>query len=126
MIVGVGVDILSLARIRAIVKRGPTYTQRFARRVLSPTEYTAFNSAETAQEQAGYLAARWCLKEAAYKAAFPRQTLRWHDITLSTQRGKPRLDVCWQPALAHLAVHASLSHDADLVIGYVVIEECIK
>ncbi|KAJ1720779.1 hypothetical protein LPJ53_004637 [Coemansia erecta] len=125
MIIGVGVDILSTARIHAIVARGPAYTQRFARRVLSPLEHTSFASVEKPGEQADFLAARWCLKEAAYKAAFPRQTLRWHDITLSNDRRKPQLLVRWRPELAHLAVHASLSHDAGLVVGYVVIEESV-
>ncbi|KAJ2381450.1 hypothetical protein GGI05_005981 [Coemansia sp. RSA 2603] len=122
MILGVGIDILSLARIHAVVSRGPKYTQRFARRVLSTPERLRFASITSAAAQADFLAARWCLKEATYKAAFPHQSLRWHDISVTTDGRKPHVHVHWLPELAHLAVHASLSHDAGLVASYVVIE----
>ncbi|KAJ2157496.1 hypothetical protein GGF46_004468 [Coemansia sp. RSA 552] len=125
MIVGVGVDILSAARIDAIVRRGHMYTARFARRILSASEQAQFQ-AEIAQAdapaQARYLATRWCLKEAVYKAAYARQVLRWGDVCVSKDGPRPVVQIKWAPALSRACAHVSLSHDQGLVIGYAVIE----
>ncbi|KAJ1747917.1 hypothetical protein LPJ79_004933 [Coemansia sp. RSA 1821] len=81
MILGVGVDILNISRIGAVVKRGHLYTDRFARRILCASELEQFKQLANKQtEQTQYLATRWGVKEALYKAAYPHQVLRWGDI----------------------------------------------
>ncbi|KAJ2746021.1 hypothetical protein GGI20_001723 [Coemansia sp. BCRC 34301] len=125
MIVGVGVDILCMSRIEAIVQRGSRFTARFARRILSAREIDYFGKTVSAQDEAiqvKYLAARWCLKEAVYKAAYPRQTLRWGDVTVSKAGHKPVMDVRWSPALENAKAHISLSHDGGLLTGFAVVE----
>ncbi|KAJ2462722.1 hypothetical protein EV174_007066, partial [Coemansia sp. RSA 2320] len=114
MIVGVGIDILGVARIEAIVRRGSRVTARFAQRILCNSELSYFGKVMAAQEeaaQAKYLATRWCLKEAVYKAAYPRQVLRWRDVNISKTGPKPAMDVRWRAELATVQAHISLSHD---------------
>ncbi|KAJ2330428.1 hypothetical protein GGI00_003709 [Coemansia sp. RSA 2681] len=126
MIVGIGVDILCVSRIEAIVRRGSRFTARFARRILSDREIDYFDKTVAAQEEAvqvKYLATRWCLKEAVYKAAYPRQTLRWGDVTITKAGHKPVMDVRWSlPDLKNVEAHISLSHDGGLLTGFVVVE----
>ncbi|KAJ1728044.1 hypothetical protein LPJ61_004250 [Coemansia biformis] len=124
-IIGVGIDILAVPRIEAIVRRGRAYTARFSRRILSGRELDHFQAVVarlSEAEQTRYLAARWCLKEALYKAAYPHQVLRWGDVSIAKIGPKPAAEVAWAPALAHAHAHISLAHDRDLVIGYAVIE----
>ncbi|KAJ2900561.1 hypothetical protein GGI21_004569 [Coemansia aciculifera] len=125
MIVGVGVDILCISRIEAIVQRGSRFTARFARRILSDSENDYFGKTVAAQEEAQqvkYLATRWCLKEAIYKAAYPRQTLRWRDVTVFKAGHKPAMNVRWSSELEKAQAHISLSHDGGLLAGFVVVE----
>ncbi|KAJ2685381.1 hypothetical protein IWW39_004312 [Coemansia spiralis] len=126
MIVGIGVDILCVSRIEAIVRRGSRFTSRFARRILSDREISYFGSTVSTQEeakQAKYLATRWCLKEAVYKAAYPRQILRWSDVTITKIGPKPTMDVRWSPGLEGAQAHVSLSHDGGMLAGAVVVEK---
>ncbi|KAJ1888249.1 hypothetical protein LPJ66_008672 [Kickxella alabastrina] len=127
MILGIGVDILSIARIQAIVGRGSKYAQRFSRRILCDQELEHYNSVEIAQmagntARVNFLAKRWCLKEALYKAAFPHQTLKWHDVCIQSVGPKPMASVRWDAQLAGAKTHVSLSHDHGLLVGYVVVE----
>ncbi|KAJ2487381.1 hypothetical protein IWW37_005277 [Coemansia sp. RSA 2050] len=125
MIVGIGVDILCVSRIEAIVRRGSRFTGRFARRILSDREISYFGSTVSLQDeaaQAKYLATRWCLKEAVYKAAYPYQILRWSDVTVIKTGPKPTMDVRWGPRLESAQAHISLSHDGGMLAGAVVVE----
>lgn len=61
-IIGIGTDIVSLQRIRAVLKRYPT---RFPRRILHPQELSAFNWHHNA---VAFLARRFAAKEAVAKA----------------------------------------------------------
>lgn len=77
---------------------------------------------------------RWTAKEAAYKALYPTIVPRWSDLTVSKQGPRPILSLSpsfvavssrppkVDPAL--LRLHLSVSHDADLMIAYVVAEAC--
>ncbi|TGZ85038.1 hypothetical protein EX30DRAFT_337460 [Ascodesmis nigricans] len=44
MFPGIGVDLLHLPRLATLVSRHRTYLDRFARRILTPSELTAFRS----------------------------------------------------------------------------------
>lgn len=82
---------------------------------------------------------RWAAKEALYKAAYPTYKLTWKQISLFKDAGKPVLRVTPPPLSkadiedpqtrnlpafgeVHDRIHVSLSHDADLVVAYVVVE----
>lgn len=124
MIVGVGVDILGISRIKALLTRKPQAMARFSRRILSKQELIQFNSDITEKDhQISYLATRWCLKEAVYKAVYPRQILHWKDVTITKTGPKPTMEVKWNLELAGSIAHISISHDQGLLFGYVTVEK---
>ncbi|KAI5449745.1 hypothetical protein NCC49_004110 [Naganishia albida] len=143
MITGIGVDILHLSRLRHLIHRRGA--DRLARRILAAGEMAEFRALsspgkeESIEEQTRYLASRWAAKEALYKAAYPTFKLSWKQIQLGKDAGKPFLRVTSPPPTAsdiadpqtrnlptvgdvHDRIHVSLSHDADLVVAYVVVE----
>jgi holo-[acyl-carrier protein] synthase len=82
---------------------------------------------------------RWAVKEALYKAAYPDFRLTWKQITLTKDLNKPVLKITYPPPTdadvkdpktrnapridgVHERCHVSVSHDADLVVAYVVVE----
>ncbi|KAJ2631577.1 hypothetical protein IW137_004801, partial [Coemansia sp. RSA 1287] len=98
MILGVGVDILHISRIAAVVRRGAA--DRFARRILDEREIEQFQHIKGEDEQTRYLATRWGVKEATYKAAYPLHTLRWHDICVFKQGPKLHMTIRWPSTLS--------------------------
>ena len=97
MIVGIGADLVHVARIAGVYERRG---DRFLRRVLSADEQTEFRrrvliSAIETETQTPkqhhspavlFLASRWALKEATYKACFPYR-LVWSDIQADAMDG---------------------------------------
>jgi phosphopantetheinyl transferase (holo-ACP synthase) len=74
-------------------------------------------------------ARRWAAKEAAYKALYPGVKAQWKDLSLVRGAGGVKPVLVWEgdPAGARgLSLHCSLSHDADLVMAYVVAERTDK
>ena len=85
MIIGVGIDICPIDRIREILERQGV---AFEERVYTPAERAY------AQGAARYdrLAARWAAKEAAIKALNAPSGIGWHDISVSnSETGAPSL-----------------------------------
>ncbi|PPQ71784.1 hypothetical protein CVT26_007618 [Gymnopilus dilepis] len=127
-ILGIGVDLVHLPRIKALLARGRT--ERFASRILSKDEYLQWQSSDFSPDQrARFLAVRWCVKEAAFKAMSPIVRPTWKEVTylsLSHLRQKPLLQ--YQPALSADAarvgkLHVSVSHDGDYVFSSVIVEK---
>ncbi|KAI7870234.1 4'-phosphopantetheinyl transferase superfamily [Spinellus fusiger] len=129
MILGIGVDLLRLPRMSLLIaKRG---REGLARRILSEEEYSVFKekfptvpSLDQVQQerQLMFLAKRWCIKEAAYKALFPICKLQWKQVTVSKIQGKPVLHIENGKAYGVKSSHVSLSHDGDYVIAQVLLE----
>ena len=71
-ILGLGTDIVEIARIEAVISRSG---DRLARRVLSDNEWAIW---ETHQQPVRFLAKRFAVKEAAAKA------FGWHLISLKS------------------------------------------
>ncbi|MDR1152585.1 MAG: holo-ACP synthase, partial [Bifidobacteriaceae bacterium] len=107
MIVGVGIDIVGIARLAGCLRRAP----RLAERLFTPAE--ALLGIES-------LAGRFAAKEALAKALGAPGDLVWRDVeVVRVPGGRPRLDVrgtvarrCAELGIVHL--HISLSHDAAL------------
>ena len=124
MIVGTGVDITEVARIRAAVDR---FGHRFLRRVFTPDEIrycvSKLNSAER-------LAARFAAKEAGMKAIGTglRHGVTWQDREVVRVPGqRPRLRLTGKAAefaakLGSRNIHLSLSHTAEQAIAHVILE----
>ena len=115
MIVGVGTDVVDLARFEATLARTPSVRERL------------FTPAEAALPLAS-LAARFAAKEALAKALGAPGGLHWHDAEVVTDDvGAPsfalRGSVAGRAhALGATRTHLSLSHDAGLALAFVVLE----
>jgi holo-[acyl-carrier protein] synthase len=75
-ILGLGTDIVEIARIEAVIARSG---DRLARRVLSDNEWAIW---EQHQQPVRFLAKRFAVKEAAAKALEPASVTGWRLISL--------------------------------------------
>lgn len=115
MIVGVGIDVVDVARFIATVDRVPALRLR----LFTPEERELPDNS---------LAARFAAKEAVAKALGAPAGLRWQDATVRRVTGQqPVVEVTGTVAAraAELGVrrfHLSLSHDAGIASAVVVAE----
>jgi holo-[acyl-carrier protein] synthase len=124
MIVGTGVDIAEVARIRETVAR---FGERFLKRVFTPEEIRYCTSKANTEER---LAARFAAKEAAMKAIGTglRHGVTWQDVEVVRQLGgRPGLRLTgkaaeFAAALGCQRIHLSLSHTEDQAIAHVILE----
>jgi holo-[acyl-carrier protein] synthase len=125
VIVSVGIDIIEVARVRAVLERTP----RFVERVFTHDE-RAYCDARGANVSAQHYAARFAAKEAAFKALGTGWSggLAWHDAEVVSQdSGAPAL-VLHGYALElfrHLGAtraHLSLTHTNEHAVAQVILE----
>jgi len=124
MIVGTGVDITEVARIKAAVER---FGERFLKRVFTAAEVHYCTSKANPEER---LAARFAAKEAAMKAIGTglRHGITWQDVEVVRIPGqRPQLRFSGKAAefasrLGCARTHISLSHTADQAIAHVILE----
>ena len=123
MIVGIGVDAVSVRRMeQALARRGPA----LARRLLSAEEYREFLPA---RRQARFLALRFAAREAAAKALGTgiSKGVRWRDLRVTHDEwGAPYLHLHGGAQkrarkLGVAAIHLSLSDEEDLALAFVVL-----
>ena len=120
MIVGIGVDVVDLARFERALSRTPALKARlFAEaELVSGERVLALRS----------LAGRFAAKEALIKALGESTGIRWHHMqVVSDAHGNPSFELT--DAAASVArkrgvtsVHLSMSHDAGVAIAYVIAE----
>jgi holo-[acyl-carrier protein] synthase len=124
MIVGVGTDLVSVARLAEVVAR---QGERFLERVLAPEERAFWPT--LAEGQARFLARRWAAKEAfakAYGTGIRGEVALNAIIIGHDDLGKPVL--AYSPPLAkqmfarRLRAHLSVSDEHDYALAFVVIE----
>ena len=123
MIVGIGVDVVDLARFERALDRTPALVTRL------------FTDRE--QNQAGRtlslrsLAGRFAAKEALIKALGESTGIRWHDMqVISDEHSNPGFELSGPAAEVASrrgigSVHLSMSHDAGIAIAYVVAESVV-
>src|SRR5690349_1139691 len=124
MIVGTGVDIAEVGRIKAAVER---FGERFLRRVFTPAEVRYCMGKTNAAER---LAARFAAKEAGMKAIGTglRHGVTWQDVEVLRLPGqRPILKFNGKAAefadrLGCKRTHLSLSHTKEQAIAYVILE----
>jgi len=115
VIVGVGIDVVDIARFAAVLDRTP----RLRDRLFTETERSLAIAS---------LAARFAAKEAVAKALGAPAGMHWHDAEISRLvGGRPVLVIRGTVAAraAELGVgqwHLSLSHDAGIASAVVVAE----
>ncbi|MET1051096.1 MAG: holo-ACP synthase [Mycetocola sp.] len=115
MIVGIGVDLVDLARFERAVDRTPRLRDRL------------FAESER-DKPLRSLAGRFAAKEALVKALGSDSGLHWHDITVvNSAEGDPRFELTGETAdvvaaRGITALHLSMSHDAGAAMAFVVAE----
>ncbi|CAI9406930.1 MULTISPECIES: holo-ACP synthase [Aestuariimicrobium] len=115
MIVGIGMDVCSVARFEGMVERHPGVVDR----LLNPGERRVPIASQ---------AARFAAKEALAKALGAPSGMSWHDSeVVRHDGGQPQFELRGTVAaraaeLGITRVHLSISHDAGLACAYVVCE----
>jgi holo-[acyl-carrier protein] synthase len=119
-IVGIGVDIVDLARFERALSRTPALRDRlFAAIEQSPKGRTLHLRS---------LAGRFAAKEALMKALGESTGVTWHDMqVVADDHGNPSLALYGAAkeladARGVTSVHLSMSHDAGVAIAYVIAE----
>jgi holo-[acyl-carrier protein] synthase len=115
VIVGVGIDVVDVARFLATLERTPRLAERL------------FTDVERGLAPAS-LAARFAAKEAIAKALGAPAGMRWHDATVArVPGGAPTVDLTGTvlARARELGVdrwHLSISHDAGIASAFAVAE----
>ncbi len=125
MIHGIGVDVVSIGRIRRTLKR---WGDRFMRRCFTEEE-VAYCTRR--RDPAPSFSVRFAAKEAFFKALGPGQGrgIRWREVGVRNDRaGRPTLSVspdrrALMDAAGITGCHVSLSHDGDVAVAYVILEK---
>jgi holo-[acyl-carrier protein] synthase len=115
VIVGIGVDVVDIARFERTVQRTPRLLDRM------------FGPAEQALSMRS-LAARYAAREALIKALGGSEQLQFNEVEITPEAsGRPWFTLTGRTA-AYVAergittIHLSMSHDAGLAIAYVIAE----
>ena len=125
MIIGTGVDLAEVPRIRASIER---HGERFLKRVFTPLEIAYVERKANRFER---YAARFAAKEAGMKAIGTgwRGGITWQDFEVANEpSGRPKLRLSGRAAevAAELKVRRialSLTHTAEHGMAFVVIED---
>jgi holo-[acyl-carrier protein] synthase len=120
VIVGIGVDVVDLARFERALSRTPALRTR----LFADAELTVGERVLPLRSLAG----RFAAKEALIKAFGESAGIRWHHMqVVSDAHGNPSFRLT--DAAARVAedrgvgaIHLSMSHDAGVAIAYVVAE----
>ena len=124
MIVGIGVDIVDIPRMRRALER---QGERFVRRVFTAAEREYCRSH---RDPAPYFAARFAAKEALFKAIGTgwAQGVTWLDAEVRREEhGAPRVALTGRAgeisrSLGTRAIHVSLSHSEEAAVAFVILE----
>ena len=125
MILGTGIDLTALPRIKALLEK---HEERFLARILTAEEQKALP--HEAAHRVAYAAGRWAAKEAAVKALGTGFSagIGFHDIEVVTLAGgRPELRLHGKAReaaemLGVRAAHISLSHERDMACAMVILE----
>jgi holo-[acyl-carrier protein] synthase len=125
MIVGTGVDLAEVPRIRASIAR---YGERFVRRIYTPLEIAYVERKANRFER---YAARFAAKEAGMKAIGTgwRHGVTWQDFEVANlPSGRPTLRLSGVAAevakrLAVRNISLSLTHTAEYGMAHVILED---
>lgn len=111
MIIGIGVDILKISRMKL----------ELAKKILSDEELSIFNQFKLESRKLEYLAGRFAAKEAIIKAiGHTTHVVGMRDIAiLNDDNGLPYV---YKPVYDDIRISISLSHEKDNSIGMCVIE----
>ena len=123
MIVGLGVDMEEISRLRGAIER---HGRAFLERVFTPTEIAY---CQRHRDSAERFAGRFAAKEATMKAlGTDRAGVRWQDIEVTRARGQRPTIVLHGAAREHAErlgarhISLSISHTGNLALAEVIFE----
>lgn len=131
MIIGIGHDLTSIARVEHILTGNAN--KRFLQRILTGVELEYLQQHVGKQRAAEHVAGRFAAKEAVSKAfgCGIGGLLGFHDIEIvSHASGKPICSISnsalerLQLADQAIRVHLSITHELQLASAYVIVEAC--
>lgn len=102
----IGVDIVKIDRLKDV-------DQHFINRVYTQEEINVYNSLSL-DKKIIFLASRWAVKEAIFKANNQKDYLSYGCV--NDINGKPYI-------VNHPEIKVSISHDGDYVIAFVIIND---
>ena len=125
MIVGTGVDLAEVPRIKASIER---FGEKFIRRIYTPAEIAYVERKANKFER---YAARFAAKEAGMKAIGTgwRRGVRWQDFEVANlPSGKPTLRLhgvaaTFAEKLGVKNISLSITHTAELGMAHVILED---
>jgi holo-[acyl-carrier protein] synthase len=125
MIVGIGLDIIEVDRIRDVYLR---HKERFTKRVLTESELAYVMKYKDPAER---LAGRWAAKEAAFKALGTglAEGMRWRDVeVVRAPSGKPDIRFHGEALnrfreLGATLCHLTITHGDHMAVAQVILEK---
>jgi holo-[acyl-carrier protein] synthase len=124
VIVGLGMDVVEVARIRRILDGPPEHAERFLARCFTAAERAYCDGA---RDRATRYAARFAAKEAASKALGAPAGISWQDVEVLRGDGPPSLAFRGIAADAAARLGAArplltITHDAGVAAATVVLD----
>lgn len=114
MIIGTGVDITEVKRLRQAVQK---WDDAFLRRVFTAKE---LENAKTRGSLYQHLAGRFAAKEAIFKAMGDKE-LNWQDVEiLNDQEGRPHCNLL-KAKFKKVEIHISISHVKNYAVANAII-----
>jgi holo-[acyl-carrier protein] synthase len=124
---GIGTDLVAIGRVEELLGR---HGSRFLARCFRPGEVAGGSGVPVRRDLAAHVAGRWAVKEACLKAlGGDLRGIPYRDIEVQASAGGGPEVVLHGRAAAALAacggrrILASISHERDLAVGFVVIED---
>jgi len=118
MILGIGVDIVETARIRAIHDK---YGDSFAEKLQVSAEELAYIRNKK-RDMTEYLGSIWASKEAVYKALYQSGHRLNHINEIKLSRSDPFPEVII-PSYEGIRIHLSLSHEKGTIVAFAIVEK---
>lgn len=125
MIVGLGIDVCSIERMRRAIER---HGDRFSQRICTNAELATLSKGDFATALAG----RFAVKEAFAKALDGAKGVGWHEVEVRrAPSGRPELHLSGSAAAMAKdfgadAWHVSITHDAGVAAAVVILEGSAK
>ncbi|HEY6097897.1 MAG TPA: holo-ACP synthase [Anaeromyxobacter sp.] len=124
MILGLGIDVVEIARIERILEGPPARAERFLARCFTRLERTY---CDAGRDRAARHAARFAAKEAASKALGAPAGIAWTDVEVVRGEGAPALALHGVAAerarrMGVARVLVSLTHDGGVAAAVVALE----
>ncbi|MGA2586398.1 MAG: holo-ACP synthase [Candidatus Aminicenantales bacterium] len=114
MIIGIGIDIIEVARIQNAIAKNP----RFSDRVFTERE---IQYSQGKKNRFQHLAARFAVKEAFFKASGRR--IGWTEVeTVNLPSGRPQLVIHAEGDFGFTRSQVSISHLVDHALAVVILE----